>query len=235
MELPAIIQSKAASPWVSPGVSRKPTYCVHNCVYASVGSGFCPDYYPSNPRIAVFLEAPGETEILERSPLMGKAGKLWIHKLIEKLGYHREDVLIANTLRCNPPKNFYPTGNLRLKAEQACRYWDRYHGEDGSPVPRGIASFNPTICVLSYHPAAILRTPALYKPTLRAVELAFKFASRGERPVVAMGDVPMSLLAPWAVGKGGLKVWNRSYFRLTSGWPFYAEEKRHEVEKITFS
>lgn len=234
MELLAISPNPIPPLWISPGVSRKPSYCANNCPYASIGSGFCPDDYPNNPLIAVLLEAPGETEILERSPLTGRAGKLWIHKLIEKLGYHRSDVLIANTLRCRPPENRYPTGDLRTKAEQACRYWDKFHGENGVPVASGISSYAPTICVLSYHPAAILRTPALYKPTLRSMELAFKFALRGERPVVAMGDVPASLLAPWIVGKGGLKVWNRHYFRM-SGWPFNTEEKKHEIESLHFS
>ncbi len=190
------------------GVSRKPPGCL-TCAYHLIGNGFCPDLLPPDPIIGFFLEAPGETEIQERKPLTGRAGKLWVKRLVEKLGYKREDVFIGNTLRCRPNTdgvaNKYPLGDMARKAERACRQYD---GQ--------VRAFNPDLFIVSYHPAAILRTPALYRSTLRSVELAFTKAQEGYRPLCIMGDTALHLVAPHL--HGGLRVWNRHWFE--GKWPF---------------
>ena len=52
-------------------------------------------------------EAPGKDEDLEGMPFVGKAGKL-LTKIIESIGLKREDVFIANILKCRPPENRNP-------------------------------------------------------------------------------------------------------------------------------
>src|SRR5262250_672149 len=48
----------------------------------------------------VFIgEAPGEKEDLKGEPFVGEAGQL-LTKMIEAMGLRREDVYIANTLKC---------------------------------------------------------------------------------------------------------------------------------------
>ncbi len=47
-------------------------------------------------------EGPGSDEDIQARPFVGDAGKLLI-KLIEKLGMKREDVYIANIVKCRPP------------------------------------------------------------------------------------------------------------------------------------
>lgn len=52
-------------------------------------------------------EAPGEKEDLSGVPFVGAAGKLF-DKYLAAVGINREDVYIANILKCRPPKNRDP-------------------------------------------------------------------------------------------------------------------------------
>ena len=52
-------------------------------------------------------EAPGESEDIEGIPFVGAAGKL-LDKYLEAVGIDRDDVYIANILKCRPPKNRDP-------------------------------------------------------------------------------------------------------------------------------
>lgn len=52
-------------------------------------------------------EAPGENEDLTGTPFVGRAGKLF-DKYLEAVGISRDDVYIANMLKCRPPKNRDP-------------------------------------------------------------------------------------------------------------------------------
>ena len=52
-------------------------------------------------------EAPGADEDKQGRPFVGRAGQL-LTKIIEALGIKREDVFIANILKCRPPGNRNP-------------------------------------------------------------------------------------------------------------------------------
>ena len=52
-------------------------------------------------------EAPGEKEDLSGIPFVGAAGKL-LDKYLYAVDIDREDVFIANMLKCRPPKNRDP-------------------------------------------------------------------------------------------------------------------------------
>jgi len=52
-------------------------------------------------------EAPGRDEDLQGEPFVGRAGKL-LTKIIESIGLQREDVYIANVIKCRPPDNRNP-------------------------------------------------------------------------------------------------------------------------------
>lgn len=52
-------------------------------------------------------EGPGEDEDIQGRPFVGKAGQL-LTKLIEKMGFKREDVYIGNIVKCRPPFNRDP-------------------------------------------------------------------------------------------------------------------------------
>ena len=52
-------------------------------------------------------EGPGEDEDLQGLPFVGKAGQL-LNSLLGKLGLRREEVYIANIVKCRPPGNRNP-------------------------------------------------------------------------------------------------------------------------------
>lgn len=66
-----------------------------------------------NARVLFVGEAPGEQEDLSGMPFVGRAGKL-LDTLLDEAGIPREDIYIANILKCRPPENRDP-----LPAEEA--------------------------------------------------------------------------------------------------------------------
>jgi uracil-DNA glycosylase family 4 len=52
-------------------------------------------------------EAPGADEDIQGEPFVGRAGQL-LTKIIEAIGLKREDVYIANVIKCRPPGNRNP-------------------------------------------------------------------------------------------------------------------------------
>lgn len=52
-------------------------------------------------------EGPGREEDIQARPFVGDAGQL-LTKLIEKMGFKRKDVYIANIVKCRPPMNRDP-------------------------------------------------------------------------------------------------------------------------------
>lgn len=62
-----------------------------------------------NPRASLMFvgEAPGSEEDIQGLPFVGRAGGL-LTKIIEAMGLEREDVYIANILKCRPPDNRPP-------------------------------------------------------------------------------------------------------------------------------
>jgi uracil-DNA glycosylase len=52
-------------------------------------------------------EAPGGDEDIQGIPFVGRAGQL-LTKIIEAIGLKREDVYIANVIKCRPPQNRNP-------------------------------------------------------------------------------------------------------------------------------
>ncbi|MBF0506912.1 MAG: uracil-DNA glycosylase [Nitrospirae bacterium] len=60
-----------------------------------------------NARIMFVGEGPGREEDVQARPFVGDAGKL-LTRLIEKMSFKREDVYIANIVKCRPPMNRDP-------------------------------------------------------------------------------------------------------------------------------
>ena len=61
----------------------------------------------SEAKIFFVGEAPGETEDLSGRPFVGRAGQL-LDKMIVAMGLRREQVYIANIVKCRPPQNRAP-------------------------------------------------------------------------------------------------------------------------------
>lgn len=58
-------------------------------------------------RLMFIGEAPGREEDLQGRPFVGDAGTV-LTRLIEKMGFKRDDVYIANIVKCRPPMNRDP-------------------------------------------------------------------------------------------------------------------------------
>lgn len=60
-----------------------------------------------NPDVMFIGEGPGADEDASGRPFVGRAGQL-LTKMILAMGYSREDVFIANIVKCRPPNNRVP-------------------------------------------------------------------------------------------------------------------------------
>ncbi len=130
-----------------------------------------------NARLMFVGEAPGRDEDLQGRPFVGRAGQL-LTKIIEAMGMKRQDVYIANMLKCRPPNNRPPeseemeqcwphlTAQIRLiRPKVICAL--------GSPAARALLGLDIPIGALrgkfhdvdgipvmpTYHPAYLLRSP----------------------------------------------------------------------------
>lgn len=87
-----------------------------------------------NPHAKVMFigEGPGKNEDLQGEPFVGAAGQL-LNQMLEFAGLKREEIYIANILKCRPPGNRDPQ-----PAEiEACTPWLREQ----------VASVHPTVLV----------------------------------------------------------------------------------------
>lgn len=133
-----------------------------------------------NPSAGLFVigEAPGADEDLQGRPFVGRSGQL-LDKILLAIGFERNDVYIGNIIKCRPPQNRNP-----LPDEiECCKPW--LMNQIGIVRPkmllllgkvaantmldnnlsmgamRGkIIRWNHYDCVVTYHPAALLRNPA---------------------------------------------------------------------------
>jgi uracil-DNA glycosylase family 4 len=60
-----------------------------------------------NARLMFVGEAPGHDEDVQGIPFVGRAGQL-LTKIIEAIDLKRDDVYIANVIKCRPPENRNP-------------------------------------------------------------------------------------------------------------------------------
>jgi DNA polymerase len=123
-------------------------------------------------------EAPGADEDIQGEPFVGRAGQL-LTKIIEAIGLRREEVYIANVLKCRPPNNRNPEPDEVQQCEPfLMRQIDSVKpkvivalGKFGAqcllktndPITRLRGReyrFRDAVLVPTYHPAYLLRTPS---------------------------------------------------------------------------
>ena len=98
-------------------------------------------------RLMFIGEGPGRDEDREGEPFVGRAGQL-LDRIIEAMKLQREQVYIANAVKCRPPENRNPKPDELL----ACRHF----------LMRQVALIRPEIIVLLGRVAmqAVLETDA---------------------------------------------------------------------------
>lgn len=89
---------------------RKELEACAKCPLASQGRiHVVPEQGNANSPDYMFIgEAPGEAEDRQGEAFVGAAGQ-FLTKMINAMGYAREDVFIANVCKCRPPSNRTPT------------------------------------------------------------------------------------------------------------------------------
>jgi DNA polymerase len=151
------------------------------------------------PRAALLFvgEGPGADEDASGRPFVGAAGQL-LTKMIEAMGLAREEVFIANVLKCRPPGNRTPApeevaacmpylreqiaairpsvictlGNTPLRA---------LLGDDTLGITRlrgQRQSFAGIPLIPTFHPSYLLRNPAGKKPCWEDLQLVLKELGR---------------------------------------------------------
>jgi DNA polymerase len=140
-------------------------------------------YGVGNPNADLMFigEAPGRDEDIQGEPFVGRAGQL-LTDIIKAMKLTRDDVYIANVIKCRPPENRNP----ELDELESCRPYIRRQVEIIQPrviVTLGrfalqslteksyaISSvrgqwleYNGIKVMPTYHPAYLLRTPSAKK------------------------------------------------------------------------
>ena len=130
-------------------------------------------------RVMFIGEAPGAEEDRQGSPFVGRAGKL-LDQIIDAVGFDREEIYVANIVKCRPPQNRDPkpeeietcTPYLRQQIElinpKIICALGRFAAQFLTGKPKAtmgqlrgkIHYYQDRIMVLpTYHPAALLRNP----------------------------------------------------------------------------
>jgi DNA polymerase len=140
-------------------------------------------------------EGPGAEEDRQGLPFVGRSGKLLDKLLLEELGITREQVYIANVVKCRPPDNRDP----RPEEIEACRPF--LEGQVDAIDPRVVVTlgrfaahvllgtsegitrlrgrtypFRRGVLIPTFHPAAVLRGGAQQLAQMRADLVRAKLA-----------------------------------------------------------
>lgn len=147
----------------------------------------------ASARLMFVGEGPGQTEDETGRPFVGKAGKLLDDMITKGMGLRREDVFIANIVKCRPPNNRDPEpqevrnciGYLErqiaiIRPEFLCLL--------GKPAAQTLLNTSmpmgrlrgkwqrykgiPTIA--TWHPAYLLRNPSAKKDTWEDLQMLMK-------------------------------------------------------------
>lgn len=131
-----------------------------------------------NNQLVFIGEAPGKREDEQGKPFVGPAGKL-LDKLLDGIGFKREDVYITNVVKCRPPGNRDPSlqeiaeHSEFLKKELEVikpklivllgrHALNRFLPNEKISECRGKAKrYNNQVYFAVYHPAAALHNPNL--------------------------------------------------------------------------
>ena len=124
-------------------------------------------------------EAPGADEDIQGIPFVGRAGQL-LTKIIEAIGLKREDVYIANVIKCRPPQNRNPEPDEVETCEPFLFQQSRHHQAESHRGARDVRraerccersirisrlrgrvyEYRGAKLIPTFHPAYLLRNPA---------------------------------------------------------------------------
>jgi len=133
-----------------------------------------------NAELMLIGEAPGFHEDKQGEPFVGRAGQL-LNSMLQSVGFHREQVYIANILKCRPPENRDPQPDevncctpflqkqialiqpkLLLAVGRIAAHYLLNTKQSLTRLRGQVYSFgeNKTPLLVTFHPAYLLRNPA---------------------------------------------------------------------------
>lgn len=164
---------------------------IHTCLRCRLGATRTQFVFGTgNPHAELLIigEAPGADEDAQGEPFVGRAGQL-LNKILEAIHFQREDVYIANIIKCRPPNNRRPEAD-----EVACCEPYLYKQIDliqpklilalgltavntllktkytMAAVRGRVLEFRGIPVIATYHPAALLRNPEWKRATWEDVK-----------------------------------------------------------------
>jgi len=171
------------------------------CLRCKLGAGRTNIVFgQGNPRADLMFvgEAPGRDEDEQGLAFVGRAGQL-LTKIIEAMGKTREDVYIANVLKCRPPNNRNPERDevetcrpflheqIRLVSPRAIVTLGTFAAqallETDEPISRLRGRWRTARGVRvmpTFHPAFLLRSPERKKDVWEDMKLVRDFLAEGK-------------------------------------------------------
>ena len=164
---------------------------INSCLSCSLGESRNKFVFgDGNPNADLMLigEAPGAQEDKEGIPFVGRAGKL-LNDILKAIKFEREDIYIANILKCRPPKNRDP---LPSEREVCSPYLYKQielikpkvilclgkvaanvmlnNNDSLTKMRSNVHEINEIKTMVTFHPAALLRNPNWKKPVWEDVQ-----------------------------------------------------------------
>lgn len=171
------------------------------CELAETRTHTVPGQGCPHPEIMFIGEGPGEEEDRQGLAFVGRAGQL-LTRIIEAMGYRREDVFIGNVVKCRPPGNRTPYPHemdacLPFLEEQISILKPKVIVALGGTAVRGLLHTETGITKLrgqwmqfkgipvmpTYHPAYLLRNEGGKKYVWADMLEVLKFLGRQPPPV----------------------------------------------------
>lgn len=174
-----------------PELQEKICTCM-NCPLGETRTKFV--FGVGNPQANVMVigEAPGADEDAQGEPFVGAAGQL-LNKILAAVNFKREEVFIANILKCRPPGNRRPTAE---EVEQCEPYLQRQieiirpkfilalgltavdtllkKKHKMGEIRGKLLEYHGATMIATYHPAALLRNPEWKRGTWEDVQFLRK-------------------------------------------------------------
>ncbi|MBV9340828.1 MAG: uracil-DNA glycosylase [Acidobacteria bacterium] len=144
-------------------------------------------------RLMFIGEAPGADEDEQGEPFVGRAGQLLNNMITNGMGLRREDVYIANIIKCRPPNNRTPERDeCQICSPFLMRQIDVIRPQVivalGSIAARTLLAINASMSELrgrwyefrgtklavTYHPAFLLRDPRQKKEAWKDLQMVMK-------------------------------------------------------------
>ena len=153
-----------------------------------------------NARLMVIGEAPGADEDRAGEPFVGRAGQL-LNAMLEAIGLAREQVYIANIVKCRPPGNRDPHADeaaacqpylqrqIALLAPEVILAVGRVSAHNLLGTEEAVGRlrgrthrFDPgdIPLIVTYHPAYLLRSPLEKRKAWEDLRLALQVAGAGQ-------------------------------------------------------